>query len=51
LSRGEAERIWRPFAVWRLPAAAVLPARQHRWWLAPQAVLALTVGNLLQPPW
>ena len=51
LSRGEAERIWLPFAVWLLPAAALLPARHHRWSLAAQAALALAVGHLLLPPW
>jgi hypothetical protein len=51
LSRGEAERIWLPFAVWLLPAAALVPAGHHRWWLAAQAALALTVGHVLLPPW
>jgi hypothetical protein len=43
LSKGEVERIYLPFAVWLLPAAAALPVRDHRRWLAAQLVLALIV--------
>ncbi|MEU5565115.1 hypothetical protein [Micromonospora musae] len=47
LSKAEVERIWLPFAVWLLAAAALLPARARRWWLAGQAVTALAVNHLL----
>ncbi|NES27065.1 hypothetical protein GCE86_14690 [Micromonospora terminaliae] len=47
MSKAEVERIWLPFAVWLLIAAAHLPARTHRWWLAAQALTALTVNHLL----
>jgi hypothetical protein len=51
LSKAEVERIWLPFAVWLLPAAALLPARQVRWWLAGQAGVALAVNHLLLTTW
>ncbi|MGN9777007.1 hypothetical protein ACTMS0_14780 [Micromonospora sp. H33] len=47
LSKAEVERIWLPFAVWLLVAAAHLPPRTHRWWLAGQAGIALAVNHLL----
>jgi hypothetical protein len=53
LSRGGVERIWLPFAVWLLPAAASLATR-HRWgrlWLAAQAAVPLWVLLHIQPPW
>lgn len=51
LSKGEVERIWLPFAVWLIAAAGLLPARQARWWLAAQAVLALAINHLLLTTW
>lgn len=51
LSKAKVERIWLPFAVWLLPATGLLPARQARWWLAAQAVLALLVNHLLLTTW
>ncbi|MGH3862869.1 hypothetical protein [Actinokineospora sp.] len=51
LSKSEVERIWLPFAVWVVAAAAVLPARSHRWWLAAQAVTALVVNHVLLTNW
>lgn len=51
LSKAEVERIWLPFAVWLVAAAGLLPARQARWWLAAQAVLALAVNHLLLTTW
>lgn len=51
LSKAEVERIWLPFAVWLAGAAALLPARQTRWWLAGQAVVALAVNHLLLTGW
>ena len=34
LSKAETERIWLPFTMWLTAAAALLPPRSHRWWLA-----------------
>jgi hypothetical protein len=51
LSKAEVERIWLPFAVWLVAAAALLPARQTRWWLGTQAVVALAVNHLLLTTW
>nr|WP_088964556.1 hypothetical protein [Micromonospora purpureochromogenes] len=47
MSKAEVERIWLPFAVWLLVAAAHLPAPARRWWLAGQAITALAVNHLL----
>jgi hypothetical protein len=49
LSKGEVERIWLPFALWLIAAAAFLPRRDHRWWLALQALTALVVVHLTLP--
>ncbi len=49
LSKGEVERIWLPFAAWLVAACALLPRRDHRWWLALQAVTALVVVHLMLP--
>lgn len=49
LSKSEVERIWLPFTVWLLPAAALLP--KSRWWLAAQAVTALAVNHLVLTYW
>ncbi len=51
LSKAEVERIWLPFAVWLIAGAGLLPARQARYWLAAQAVLALAVNHLLLTTW
>jgi hypothetical protein len=51
LSKAEVERIWLPFAVWLMSAAALLPAGARRWWLAGQAVTALAVGHLVLTNW
>jgi methylthioxylose transferase len=51
MSKAETERIWLPFLVWLLPAAALLPAHRVRWWLAAQAVLALVVNHLWLTRW
>lgn len=51
MSKAETERIWLPFVLWLLPAAALLPARDHRYWLAAQAVLALLINHLLLTGW
>ncbi|MET7640676.1 hypothetical protein [Streptomyces sp. NPDC005438] len=51
MSKAETERIWLPFSLWLLPACALLPDRAARWWLALQAVTALTVNHLLVTGW
>ena len=51
LSKAEVERIWLPFAVWLIAATGLLPARQARWWLVAQAVVALGVNHLLLTTW
>jgi hypothetical protein len=51
LSKAETERIWLPFAVWLVTATALLPARQRRWWLLAQVVVALVVKHLLWTQW
>ena len=51
LSKAEVERIWLPFAVWLVAGAGLLPARQVRWWLGAQAVVALAVNHLLLTTW
>lgn len=51
MSKAETERIWLSFAVWTLPAGALLPRRFHSWWLAAQALLALLVNHLLLTGW
>lgn len=51
LSKAEVERIWLPFAVWMIPATALLPVNTRRWWLAGQAAVALTVNHLVLTLW
>jgi len=51
LSKAETERIWLPYAIWLVPAAAYLPERGRRGWLALQAFTALTVNHLLLTHW
>lgn len=51
LSKAETERIWLPFTVWLLVAAARLPQRHVRGWLAAQAALALAVNHLVLTAW
>ncbi|MFG2474928.1 hypothetical protein [Streptomyces fagopyri] len=49
MSKAETERIWLPFAVWMLPATALLP--RPRVWLIAQASLALLLNHLLLTGW
>lgn len=49
LSKGEVERIWLPFTGWLVAACALLPRRDHRWWLALQGVTALGIVHLTLP--
>ncbi|MFJ4839540.1 hypothetical protein [Streptomyces sp. NPDC088746] len=51
MSKAETERIWQPFVVWLMPAAALLPDTGRRGWLAAQAAVALTVNHLLWTGW
>ncbi|WEO99421.1 hypothetical protein A6P39_038285 [Streptomyces sp. FXJ1.172] len=49
MSKAETERIWLPFALWLLPACALLP--RPRAWLTAQAALALLLNHLLFTGW
>ncbi|MFI5755050.1 hypothetical protein [Streptomyces sp. NPDC051569] len=51
MSKAETERIWLPFTLWLPATAALLPARDHRAWLAVQATTALLVNHLLLTYW
>jgi hypothetical protein len=51
LSKAETERIWLPFAVWLVLAAATLPRASRRWWLVAQAGTALAVNHVLLTSW
>ena len=45
LSKAETERIWLPFTIWLTAAAALLPPRSQRWWLAVNVVGALLLNQ------
>jgi methylthioxylose transferase len=52
LSKGEVERIWLPFALWILPAGAVLSvARRPSRWLAIQVAFTIVLQTLVRSPW
>lgn len=51
MSKAETERIWQPFLLWLLPAAALLPARAARYWLVASVVPALLINHLLWTGW
>ena len=51
LSKAEVERIWLPFAVWLAAAARFLPRASRPFWLAIQAVTAVTVNHLFHTVW
>jgi hypothetical protein len=54
MSKGEVERIWLPFAVWILPAGAVLAAGRGRvttGWLGFQAAAAIAVATAVKTSW
>ncbi|MFJ6614465.1 hypothetical protein ACIQPT_29760 [Streptomyces sp. NPDC091289] len=51
MSKAETERIWQPFLLWLLPAAALLPRRKVRYWLVASAVPALLINHLLWTGW
>jgi methylthioxylose transferase len=51
LVRGETERIWLPFTVWLPVAAAFLPERQRRFWLAASVLVAVAVEVGFRTEW
>jgi hypothetical protein len=52
MSKGEVERIWLPFAMWVLPAAAVFGFhRRASHWLALQVVFTIGLQTLVRSPW
>ncbi len=54
MSKGEVERIWLPFAVWLLPAGAVLAATRLRVttaWLGLQATTAIVIATAVKTSW
>lgn len=51
LVRGETERIWLPFTVWLLVAAAAIPRGQRRFWLAAGVVVAIAVEVTVRTEW
>jgi methylthioxylose transferase len=51
LSKAETERIWLPFMVWLTAAAALLPPRSHRWWLALNVIGALALNHFILTNW
>ncbi len=54
MSKGEVERIWLPFAVWLLPAGAVLAVGRDRvtsGWLGLQAATAIALTTVVKTPW
>jgi methylthioxylose transferase len=51
LSKAETERIWLPFTIWLTAAAALLPPRSARWWLAINVVGALLLNHLILTNW
>jgi len=51
LSKGEAERIWLPFAPWVLLSTAALAQARERAWLGANAITALAIAVTLRTPW
>jgi methylthioxylose transferase len=51
LSKAETERIWLPFTTWLVAAAALLPPRSRRWWLALNVVGALLLNHFILTNW
>ena len=50
-TKGEVERIWLPYAIWLMPAAAAHPAARARPWLAVQAITAVLLQAFLVTLW
>jgi hypothetical protein len=51
LSKAETERIWLPFMIWLPAAAALLPVRSQRWWLALNIAGALALNHFILTNW
>ncbi len=51
LSKAETERIWLPFTIWLVAAAALLPRKSLRWWLALNVTGALAINHLILTNW
>lgn len=51
LSKAETERIWLPFTVWLVAAAALLPWRSVRPWLALNVTGALVINHVILTNW
>lgn len=51
LSKAEVERIWLPFTVWLTAAAALLPVRSHRTWLALNMIGAVALNTIILTNW
>ncbi len=52
MSKGEVERIWLPFAIWVLPAAAAVGlGRRPSRWLTVQVVFTIGLQALVRSPW
>lgn len=51
LARGEVERVWLPFMPWLAVAAALLPRRDVRWWLAAQVIVTIAIQTFVVSPW
>ncbi|PBA29481.1 hypothetical protein CKJ65_22290 [Mycobacterium intracellulare] len=51
LSKAEVERIWLPFTIWLTAAAALLPVRSHRIWLALNAAGAIALNTIILTNW
>jgi hypothetical protein len=51
MSKAETERIWLPFAPWVVAAAATIPVRWHRPFLASGVAVGLVLETWLDGPW
>lgn len=51
MSKAEIERIWLPFAPWVVAAAAAIPLRWHRPFLASGVVVGVVLETWLDGPW
>lgn len=51
LSKAETERIWLPFTIWLTAAAALLPPKSRRWWLALNVIGALLLNSFILTEW
>jgi hypothetical protein len=51
LSKAEVERIWLPFTIWLTAAAALMPVRSHRIWLALNTIGAVALNTVILTNW